>query len=245
MRNLFLIAAMVCATAAPAHAERIIVVGASGPSATLFPRGAVLDDRRSATLQPLDRIIVVDKGGTRVFSGPGLINFARGTAAPSRWDDIRSLVTRTRDTFRRQGRGRAGATRSAGPPKPVDPIWALEWPAEGRFCFDADFGMFVHAASAATAETSFEFTDLASRETESEKVAAGRPHFAWPSEMLPQPGGERSFSISAGGVTRTVTIASVPVRSLDPLALAEYVTDKRCEYPLSMFADKADQMEPR
>jgi hypothetical protein len=136
-------------------------------------------------------------------------------------------------------------------PAPADRregLWTLNWPGDGgHYCFDARVGMIIKRApqnaGVAYPAASFKFAESTARYSEIGNVAAGQAYFLWPDAALPTPGHDASYRLTSGKISQTVKLTAVPVRDLDPLALAEFLTSRKCDFPLSMFADKADQME--
>lgn len=54
----------------PASAD-VMIVKSSGPSALRYPVGMKLPNDYRLTLKPTDRVVILERDGTRTFGGPG------------------------------------------------------------------------------------------------------------------------------------------------------------------------------
>ena len=111
-----------------------MIVKAVGPSAKSYPAGKKLAKGTKVTLQRLDRITILNKGGTRVLKGPGTFTIGLQSRA-------RTGATTRLSSFisnRNRGRARTGAVRNLGTDKPVVPknpnLWYLDITRGGKFC---------------------------------------------------------------------------------------------------------------
>jgi hypothetical protein len=96
------------AIASPALAQSL-VVRSTGPSAAQYPAGKKIAASGKITLKRGDRITVLDKGKTRVLTGPGTFSLSRKTSASQTSNRVASFVA----TGPRR-RARTGAVRGAG-----------------------------------------------------------------------------------------------------------------------------------
>lgn len=113
---------------------KIIVIRASGPSASTFKAGATLDPTKPVNLKAGDTLTLLDGTRTRTIKGPG--NHSLTAGASSGADISSGFATLTAQ--RTERRGRIGAVRdpqSGLVPKARNPhLWYLDIERSGNFC---------------------------------------------------------------------------------------------------------------
>jgi hypothetical protein len=152
----------------------VIVVRASGPSATQYPVGKSLPDSASVRLQGGDTLVLLDGKGTRTLRGPGSFPAAaRGSAASSTSFSALLASANTR-------RGRVGAVRP--PPQPRQ-TWQVSADAAETFCFVAPgMGLRVRREDLTEPRT-LVIRDPATGKSAEVKFDAGQQLADWPASL--------------------------------------------------------------
>ncbi len=174
---------------APASAGPL-VVRASGPSAAMFKPGQRLPDA-ALVLKAGDQVTVLDKQGTRNFSGPGSFDFtaASAAAAPVAFTD---LLTQKPERRARIGAVRGSRGEVTGPPVPPG-IWAVDAGQSGTVCELDTSKMALWRAEPSKAGT-LTITRSADGKSAPVSFAAGQAVANWPATLVPASGQE--FAIS-------------------------------------------------
>jgi hypothetical protein len=197
-----ILAAAMAGIAVPAAAGPL-VVSATGPSMANFQPGQRLPDA-PLLLKAGDKLVVLDKQGTRNFKGPGKFDFnvASAAAAPTAFAD---LLAQKPERRARIGavRGARGAT--SGPPTPPG-IWAVDSGKSGNVCALDMTKMALWRAEPMKAGTLI-VTRSADGKSEPVSFAAGQAVANWPAALTPTSG--ETFAISGGATPAKVTVKSI------------------------------------
>ena len=228
-------------TAAPALAE-VIVVKASGPSATAYPAGRKLADRSTLSLKAGDMLILLDGQGTRTLRGPGIF----GTNAPP------TAGTDTRSSFaalvspRASSRARTGASRSgdAEAPPPRSPnLWYVDIGQSATVCV-ADPGNVILWRPDNKADVTLTAKAKGGKSA-SITFAAGTSTAAWPVDTLPVAEGG-SYSLTWPGASKPSEIGfSILAGQAEGLeGMASTLISRKCNAQLDLLVATVALPEP-
>ncbi len=209
-----LVAAPAFLVATPAMAGPL-VVRANGPSAASFKPGQRLPDA-PLVLKAGDVVTVLDKLGTRDFSGPGSFDFgaASRAAAPVAFTELL--------TQKPERRARIGAVRGfvlpGGPPVPPG-IWAVDSGMSGTVCA-LDTSKMALWRSDTAAAAMLKLTRSADGKTADVGFGPGQAVANWPVALVATNGD--SFAISGASSVVKLTVRQISARpdALDALGAA-------------------------
>jgi hypothetical protein len=105
---------------------KTIVIQSSGPSASRYPSGRLLQEPLSIDLRKGDILKILDAAGTRVLTGPTKIR----DAAPRKIDSEKQLALKNLMFSKNQRRSRTGAVRDVGSDATAN--GAIETPADSN-----------------------------------------------------------------------------------------------------------------
>ena len=197
-----IIAAAMVTISSPASAGPL-VVSASGPSMAKFHPGERLPDA-PLVLKAGDRVMVLDKHGTRNFSGPGKFDFAvaSAAAAPTAFAE---LLAQKPERRARIGAVRGSGGEMTGPPMPPG-IWAVDSSKTGTICALDTTKMALWRPDPMMAGT---LTLTRSTDGKSAPVsfAAGQAVANWPATLVPTSGD--SFAITGDKARAKVMVKSI------------------------------------
>ena len=230
---------------AGAAAAQAIVVRATGPSATNFPRGMKLAAGASISLQAGDVVTVLDRVGTRIYKGKATV------AIDSQVLRDRGLVPMLSRSLSNPRTIRAGAVRGGVPagPAPMLPksVWLADIDKGGKVCVPQGSGLYLWRGENAAQRLSWL--------SEAEGGAMVRLQFppqtsgiSWPSGSLPLVAG-RSYRINGDSAgDRTVDFEVV---NLAPDAIPESAAElgglllaNGCAVQFDLLADSLAAVEP-
>ena len=234
--------ALTTATAVAGSAcAQAIVVRATGPSTTKFPKGMKLAAGASVTLQEGDVITVLDRVGTRVMKGKATY------AIDSQVLRDRGMVNVLSRTLSNPRTIRAGAVRGGIPagPAPMAPmapksVWLADIDKGGKVCVPQGSGVYLWRGANGAQRLSWL--------SEAEGGAMVRLQFppqtsgiSWPSGSLPLVAG-RSYRIN--GDTASEPTVEFEIVSLAPDAIPDNAVDlgslllaNGCAVQFDMLAD--------
>jgi hypothetical protein len=200
-----------------------LVVRASGPSAASFKPGQRLPDT-PLVLKSGDAVTVLDKLGTRNFSGPGSFDFAAASqaAAPVAFTE---LLTQKPVRRARIGAVRSVGAEPAGAPAPPG-IWAIDAAAGGTVCALDPAKMSLWRADPAVA-AAVKITRSADGATANVNFRPGEAIATWPAALAPASGDR--FAVSGDGLSSNLTIRQITAApdALDALGAA--LIEKGCQ----------------
>lgn len=216
-----LIAGALLSTAGTAAAN-VLVVRSSNAS---YRPGQSLPDNARFTLRSGESVIVLGRGGTRTFNGPGTFA-ANGAGGPT-------LVA---DANGRQAR--AGAIRNAGVIPHGPTLWHVDITQSGTFCLTnaTDVMLWRPDASAPV-----RFTVAGPGGTRTLNWAANAPTAAWP-RQIPIANGA-TYRITEPGVAVPVTITFRVLNSEphDVQGVAEALIANGCQGQLDVLVESQPQ----
>lgn len=209
-----LIAAPAFLVAEPAAAGPL-VVRANGPSAASFKPGQRLPDA-PLVLKAGDVVTVLDRIGTRNFSGPGSFDFgaASRAAAPVAFTE---LLTQKAERRARIGAVR-GFTLPGGPPAPPG-IWAIDASTSGTVCVLDPSKMALWRPETAAAAT-LKLTRSGDGKTADISFGPGQSVANWPVALVAASGDRFAISGVASGSTLIVRQIATRPEALDALGAA-------------------------
>lgn len=241
-----LCAAAVFAMPVCAQAD-VLVINASGPSASEYPRGTKLADDARITLKRGDRMTVLDDGGTRILAGPATI--ALSAASIANRDRAQRLMRSLRDTRpSRTGVVRRVASAPDGPvtvkEKRPDRLWFVDIYKPGTFCMVPDAGPQLFRAMTGEA-LRLRFDPAQGGEAKLVFVPAFATSAILP---LPKPALRMSqswiVSEENSDKMRTITLMTIADPEDNATAMAEALLNAGCEVQLGYFAETLSPEEP-
>ena len=217
-----LVAAALLSTAGTAAAN-VLVVRSSNPS---YRAGQSLPDNARFTLRSGESILVLGRGGTRTFNGPG--TFAANSAGGGP-----VLVA---DASGRQAR--AGAIRNAGIIPRGPTIWHVDITQSGNFCLTSATGVMLWRPNASAP---VRYTISGPGGARTLNWAANAPTLAWP-RQTPIANGA-TYTITEQGVTVPVTITFRVLSSepQDVQGVAQALIANDCRGQLEMLLESQPQ----
>ncbi|MBX3561602.1 MAG: hypothetical protein KF780_07275 [Sphingomonas sp.] len=211
------------ATAASAD---VLVVRASGPSASTYPAGRSLPNDARITLRGGDTLVVLDARGTRTFRGPGTFTPASAAAAGPR-------VAQTADNRR----ARIGAVRSAGiVPASPSSIWQIDVSQGGTVCL-ANTSEVTLWRPDASQTASLAISGSGASRTLS--WPAGNVTTAWPSDLPIANGARYQLSQAGTAVPTNITFRTLASAPGDMQAVAQALIANGCQEQLDLLVDSA------
>ena len=226
-------------------AAQAIVVRATGPSATKFPRGMKLAAGASISLQAGDVVTVLDRVGTRIYKGKATV------AIDSQVLRDRGLVPMLSRSLSNPRTIRAGAVRGGVPagPAPMVPksVWLADIDKGGKVCVPQGSGLYLWRGENAAQRLSWL--------SEAEGGAMVRLQFppqtsgiSWPSGSLPLVAG-RSYRIN--GDNAGDPAVEFEVVNLAPDAIPDSAAElgglllaNGCAVQFDLLADSLVAVEP-
>ncbi len=211
------------ATAASAD---VLVVRASGPSASTYPAGRSLPDSARITLRGGDTLVVLDARGTRTFRGPGTFTPATAAAAAPR-------TAQTADNRR----ARIGAVRSAGiVPASPSSIWQIDVSQGGTVCLANTSEVTLWRPDASQTASLAIAGSGASRTL---NWPAGNVTADWPSDLPIANGARYQLSQSGTTVPTSITFRTLGSAPVDMQAVAQALIANGCQEQLDLLVDSA------
>jgi hypothetical protein len=212
------------ATAASAD---VLVVRASGPSASTYPAGRSLPDTARITLRGGDTLVVLDARGTRTFRGPGTFTPASAAQAGPR-------VAQTADNRR----ARIGAVRSAGiVPASPSSIWQIDVSQGGTVCLANTSEVTLWRPDASqTASLAISGAGGAARTL---NWPAGSTTATWPSDLPIANGARYQLSQAGTAVPTSITFRTLASAPGDMQAVAQALIANGCQEQLDLLVDSA------
>lgn len=215
-------------------AAQVLVLRADGPRAPRHYRvGTRHADNAVFELRPGDSMVVLARGGTRHWRGPGFFSLV----APPR-----PLVLANGQTVRVQ----TGVVRSVPPQPGMQPtdVWEYDIRREGRLCVAAGTQPYLWRPRSGEAAT----TTITAANGTSRRVAwaAGDYRVAWPASLPLTDGATYVLETSGGRQTVRVTPALLPASAAgETSALAAQLVAQRCHGQLAtLIATRADPTAP-
>ncbi len=211
------------ATAASAD---VLVVRASGPSASTYPAGRSLPNDARITLRGGDTLVVLDARGTRTFRGPGTFTPASAAAAGPR-------VAQTADNRR----ARIGAVRSAGiVPASPSSIWQIDVSQGGTVCLANTSEVTLWRPDASQTASLAISGSGASRTV---NWPAGNVTTDWPRELPIANGARYQLSQAGTAVPTSITFRTLASAPGDMQAVAQALIANGCQEQLDLLVDSA------
>lgn len=227
------------AMASPALAQSL-VVRSTGPSAAQYPAGKKIAASGEITLKRGDRITVLDKGKTRVLTGPGTFSLSRTTSASKTSNRVASFVA----TGPRR-RARTGAVRGVPSEGEANAenlaarspnLWYVDVSRGGNHCLVkseavllwrpeivSDDDMKLSASSGGQAQIAWRRGSMLRR---------------WPSdEVLVKNGATYALASAQGGAPVKVAVKLLPQEPADLDATAEALLANGCTNQLDLLVD--------
>ncbi len=224
-----IIVGMMLASGATAAAADVLVVRATGPSATKFPAGRSLADNARITLVANDALVVLDSRGTRTLRGPG--TFSPGQAAPTQPQRVAAATP--------QRRARIGAVRSVGAaPATARPtsLWALDVAKSSTVCLAGAPALSLWRADTSR-PTTVTLTRTGDGAKESVQWNAGQASLGWPTTLAPRDGAEYRVSWTGGGAPTTYRFKSVGTMPMAPEQTARTLIENGCTAQLDVLIE--------
>lgn len=229
------------AVATPAMAQSL-VVRSTGPSASQYPAGKKIAASGTITLKRGDRVTVLDKGRTRVLSGPGTFSLNRQTATAQTSTRVASFVA----TGPRR-RARTGAVRGAGaaPETPVNAalatrspnLWFVDVSRGGTHCVVEPEQVLLWRPEVQSEKT----VTLSGAQTGADTQIVwrrGSPLRRWPSDVMPvQNGATYAMTDSAAAEPVTITVKLLPSTPEGLDATAEALLANGCDQQLDLLVE--------
>lgn len=231
------IAAM--AMASPALAQSL-VVRSTGPSAAQYPAGKKIAASGKITLKRGDRITVLDKGKTRVLTGPGTFSLSRTTSASKTSSRVASFVA----TGPRR-RARTGAVRGA--PSEGDAnaenlaarspnLWYVDVSRGGNHCLVKPESVLLWRPDI----VSDDIMKLSASASGQAQIAwrRGSTLRRWPSDKVSVKNGA-TYALASGQASKpvNVTVKLLPQEPADLDATAEALLANGCTNQLDLLVD--------
>ena len=212
------------ATAASAD---VLVVRASGPSASTYPAGRSLPDTARITLRGGDTLVVLDARGTRTFRGPG--TFTPASAAQA--------GPRTAQTAGDR-RARIGAVRSAGiVPASPSTIWQIDVSQGGTVCLANTSEVTLWRPDASqTASLAISGPGGGARTLD---WPAGSTTAAWPGDLPIADNARYQLSQAGTAVPTSITFRTLGSTPGDMQAVAQALIANGCQEQLDLLVDSA------
>ncbi len=208
--------------AVPALAD-VMVVRASGPSATSFKPGTRLTDNTPLVLKAGDQLVLLDKGGTRTVQGPGRFT-ATESSSPA------SSVALAALTGSNTRRARVGAVRAAAPAASTQPssIWFVDSAKGGTVCVaNATRPSLWRSDISAAGSTRLN----GGGKSAEVRWVPGQASQLWPGALPASDGA--SYAIEPGGAqVRFVTLGAAPT---DLVALGDALLARGCETQVDLL----------
>lgn len=175
-----LLAGTLILSAAASASAAVIVVRASGPSATQYPVGKSLPDNATVRLQGGDTLVLLDGKGSRTLKGPGSFPAAANGGGGSATSFSALLASAN------NRRGRVGAVRP--PPQPRQ-TWQVSADTSETFCFIAPgTGLRIRREDISAPRTVV-VTDLATGKSAEVRFEAAQQLADWPAAIPVSNGG--------------------------------------------------------
>ena len=226
----FALAALLVTGAASAAAN-VLVVRSSGPSAKNYPPGRSLPDNARIVLQPSDTLVVLARGGTRTFRGPG--TFSPGTVAQSGTRSAASSGDR---------RARIGAVRTAGLVPRGPTIWHVDVSQSGTICLASTTDVMLWRPESTEAAT---VTITApGGESQSLQWPAGQATIAWPTALGIANGGEYRFRQPGVAVPTRITFRTLASEPTDLTEVAAALIENQCQEQLDLLVESTEESAP-
>jgi hypothetical protein len=234
--------------ASPALAQSL-VVRSTGPSASQYPAGKKIAASGTITLKRGDRVTVLDKGRTRVLTGPGTFSLNRQTTASQTSTRVASFVATGPRRRSRTGAVRGGNSElRAAPQNPTlatrsPNLWFVDVSRGGTHCIAkpeqvllwrpdvrSDQTMTLSAAVGGMADI---------------KWRRGSQVRRWPTDNISMQNGG-AYSLQAGGEAKpvNVTVKLLPNMPEGLDATAEALLANGCEQQLDLLVDVLASDEP-
>jgi hypothetical protein len=234
-------------------AAEVLILRSAGPSARQFRPGARLPDDARLRLRPGDSVVVLTRGRTRLYRGPGMFQAGgplRNVSYNDRDPDGRSAVGGLRggDTVRpgiAPGRGRrtqTGAVRDGlVQPRPSD-IWQLDITRSGHFC------LLPGAMPTLWRPNAISAVELTITAESGESSTIGWPTnqalLGWPADLPLSDQTSYRLSWTGGAVPTRHTIRLLPAEAeSDPERLASALLDNECRSQLDVFITLWEETE--
>ena len=218
-------------TGAASAAANVLVVRSSGPSAKNYPPGRSLPDNARIVLQASDTLVVLDRGGTRTFRGPG--TFSPGTAARAGTRSAASSGDR---------RARIGAVRTAGLVPRGPTIWHVDISQSGTICLASTTDVMLWRPDSTEAAT---VTITApGGESQSLQWPAGQATIAWPAALGIANGGEYRFRQPGVAVPTRITFKTLASEPTDLTEVAAALIENQCQEQLDLLVESTEESAP-
>jgi len=228
--------------AATAQAQTV-VLRATGPSAAAYPQGKKLPANAKVSLKAGDRLIVLDKAGSRVLAGPGSFTLdssvARDVGTASRVGSVLAGSSGART--------RTGAVRGAPlGPRPAaasgpDSVWYIDVSKGGAYCVSDPSQLVLWRPNRAE-EATGKIGVVGTKPTEI-TWKKGNPLKLWPTKDVPVVDSTRYSFSDPVGPTVTITLHLIGPVPNDELAVAELLADRGCTAQLDVYANAAAASE--
>ncbi|HEY0114215.1 MAG TPA: hypothetical protein VGB54_00705 [Allosphingosinicella sp.] len=193
-------------------AAQVLVLRSIGPSARRYPAGQRLPDNASFALRPGDSVVVLARGATRTFRGPGTFNASSAVRVGG--------IAGAPGQVRRQ----TGAVRGDGDNGPVlrpADVWQYDVTQSGRACILAGRRPILWRPSAERAVRLTITPPTGAAQTIN--WARGRTTLEWPANVPLVNGASYQLSWTGGtSPTRLTarTIAALPLDNVEAVATA-------------------------
>lgn len=221
----------------------VMVIQSAGPSARSFRPGKRLPDGKTIVLKPLDRIVILDDYGTRLFQGPGSFRTA-ATKRPIEYaKGLGSVVQDPQQTTRRARASGVRGDYEGNPDRPAFVIsephyWDVDTARSGNHCYFPPFERPLHLFQPVESKTRSVRIRLAGGKERAIAIDPGANAANWPEDLVPPANsivvikrpGARPVKI------RFVSIADrVPDRPGRSGELAAALLKERCYSQLTTF----------
>jgi hypothetical protein len=224
------LAALLAFTAVSATAN-VLVVRATGPSASAYPTGRSLPDNARITLRANDSLVILGAAGTRTFRGPG--TFSPGTAA-------RAGQAMAADASGR--RARIGAVRNAGLVPRSPTIWHVDVTQSGTVCLASTSNVMLWRPDA-TAPLSLTVVAPGGA-SQTLSWPAGQATMSWPTSGQVATQGAYTFRQPGVAVPTQITFRALQSEPTNLQAVASALIQNGCQEQLDLLVETAPDLSP-
>ena len=238
--------ALLCAVAAPsgfglgiAAQAQSLVVRSTGPSATQFPIGRVLASNASVTLGDRDRLMVLDKSGSRILMGPGSFTLdGKVTHDQDALIRMRKLLDYDGPhRIRMSGGVRGGAAATGNNFEKVPrSIWSVDVSKGGTYCAVKGAPLTLWRRNTDHQE-SWKVTLASDGSMAMVVFKQGESSAPWPDHFTITHGGHYTFTRQRANVP--VTIHVLDPSGSDPVEYASQLARENCLAQFNILAEAA------
>lgn len=215
-------------------AAEVLVLRSGGPSATRYRAGQKLPDNATFNLRPGDSVVVLARGGTRTFRGPGVFS-ANG---PVRAGQLASAnVRRTTGSVRSADGGGAQVMQPGN-------VWHVDVTTSGRACVAAGQAPILWRPDASRAVDLTITSQTGGVETVT--WAKDQTTLIWPTAIPVADGA--SYQLNWEGArapSRLTTRVVQPLPATDSEGLASALLANSCRSQLDVFIAQNEMPEDR